>query len=93
MALELTGMMKAKAMVDTADAPSILIALLPAPLVTVVMPNVAKVDHMTLLLVDLDVPTPSFGTVGKHSQTGRRGRSMLIPYHRIICMPCVAFGG
>ena len=76
MALELTGMMKAKAMVDTADAPSILIALLPAPLVTVVMPNVAKVDHMTPLLIDLDVPAPSFGKIGKHSRREGRGGSM-----------------
>lgn len=62
MALGLTGMTKAKAMVDAADVPSILIALLPAPLVTVDMPNVANVDHMNPLLIDRVVPPPSFGT-------------------------------
>lgn len=54
-------MTKAKAMVDAADVPNILIALLPVPLVTVDMPSVANVDHITPLLIDRDVPAPSFG--------------------------------
>lgn len=67
MALQLTGMTKANAMVDAAVVPSILIALLPAPLataplVTLVMPKVAKVDHITPLLIDRDVPAPSCTT-------------------------------
>lgn len=63
-------MTKAKAMVDTADVPSILIALLPAPLVTVDMPNVANVDHMNPLLIDRVVPPPSFRT-GRHQYKQR----------------------
>lgn len=70
-------MMNAKAIVDAVHVPSILIALLPVPPVTVDMPNVANVDHITPLLIDRDVPAPSFGKDirEQHRQRARSDRT------------------